>query len=524
MRILVTGGAGYVGSVTVERLVSAGHDVTVLDNMATGHPGSVPGGVDLIAGSFGDEALMETVLGSRGIEAVVPCAARSLVGESMREPFLYYDQNVVGGLVLLEAMRRHGIGRIVFSSTAAVYGVPDTTPIPEDAPLRPINPYGETKRTFEGELAWYAAAYGLRPVSLRYFNVAGASEANGEVHDPETHLIPNVLMAAESGAPVTLFGVDYPTPDGTPVRDYIHVLDLADAHLAAEEATAPGDPRLDAGLLVCNLGSGGGFSVKEVVAACERVIGREIPQVVGPRREGDPPVLVARIDRAREVLGWAPRRWSLDEMIGSASAWRQANPRGYGHLDATSEAELQKSWVQPVPKHAGTIHLADYDPEWPRLYEREERRIREALGDAVVSVDHVGSTSVPGLPAKPVIDILLVVRDSSDEAAYVPAMEAAGYRLVIREPEWHEHRVFKGPDTNINLHTFSPGSGEIGRMVGFRDHLRRNDADRDLYHAEKRRLAAQVWEYVQHYADAKSEVVEGIIKRAGLAGPETPRG
>jgi UDP-glucose 4-epimerase len=219
----------------------------------------------------------------------------------------------------------------VFSSTAAVYGVPEGVPITEDAPLRPINPYGETKRTFEGALRWYAQAYGMRAVSLRYFNVAGASDAHGEVHDPETHLIPNVLKAVEGSAELTVFGDDYPTPDGTCVRDYIHVLDLADAHVRALDATAPDDPRLGAaaGMVVCNLGSGGGFSVREVLAVAGSVVGAPVPHTVGPRREGDPPVLVASSERATEVLGWRPWRPSLEDMIGSAWEWRQRHPTGY---------------------------------------------------------------------------------------------------------------------------------------------------------------------------------------------------
>ncbi|HEX5589274.1 MAG TPA: UDP-glucose 4-epimerase GalE [Candidatus Limnocylindrales bacterium] len=323
MRILVTGGAGYVGSVSVERLLEAGHEVTVLDDLSTGHRESVIDGATFVDGSFGDRALVAGLLRDSGIDAVLHCAAKSLVGESVREPALYYRHNVVGGVALLDAMRDAGVGRLVFSSTAAVYGSPDATPIPEDAPLRPISPYGETKRTFETAMAWYGSAYGLRSASLRYFNVAGASEANGEDHDPETHLIPNVLRAVEKAIPLTLFGDDYPTPDGTPIRDYIHVLDLADAHLAALEATAPGDPRTTTAL-VLNLGSGGGFSVREVLAAAERVIGRRVPHTVGPRREGDPPVLVASIARAAEVLGWRPRRSTLEEMIASAWAWQTA--------------------------------------------------------------------------------------------------------------------------------------------------------------------------------------------------------
>ncbi len=330
MRVLVTGGAGYVGSVSVERLVEAGHEVVVLDDLSTGHRESVPSAVSLEIGSYGDADLMERLLERARVDAILHCAARSLVGESMREPARYYRDNVAGGIVLLEAARQAGVGRIVFSSTAAVYGVPDATPIAEDAPLRPINTYGETKRTVEGALRFYGEAYGLRSVVLRYFNVAGATDRNGELHDPETHLIPAVLRAVEMGQPITIFGDDYPTPDGTCVRDYIHVADLADAHLAALDATAPDDPRTDAAL-VCNLGIGAGFSVRQVVDAAASVVGRAIPVTKGPRRAGDPPVLVAAADRAREILGWTAARPTLEEMIGSAWAWRRA------HLDASAK-------------------------------------------------------------------------------------------------------------------------------------------------------------------------------------------
>ena len=266
---------------------------------------------------------MARTLRERGIDAVLHCGARSLVGESISNPSLYYRENVVGGIALLEAMREAGVRRLVISSTAAVYGEPDSTPIAEDAPLRPINPYGETKRTLETAAGWYATAHGLRVASLRYFNVAGASERNGEQHDPETHLIPNALRAADGEAPLTLFGADYPTRDGTPIRDYVHVVDLAEAHRLALEATDPDDRRVDQPL-VCNLGSGVGFSVSEVIAAVGRVLGRSVPRVDGPRRAGDPPVLVASIDRARDVLGWSPARSTLEEMIASAWAWRSA--------------------------------------------------------------------------------------------------------------------------------------------------------------------------------------------------------
>jgi UDP-glucose 4-epimerase len=329
MRVLVTGGAGYVGAVSVDALVSAGHEVVALDDLSTGHRGAVPSGVRLSTASFGDEAAVGEFLSSARIDAILHCAARSLVAESVREPSLYYRSNVAGGIALLEAAREAGVNRIVFSSSAAVYGVPDATPIDEDAALRPINTYGETKRTFEAAMAAYGTAYGLRSVSLRYFNVAGATERVGEVHDPETHLIPNLLHAAESrDEPLTLFGSDYETPDGTCIRDYIHVADLADAHVRALEATAPDDDRT-VEALVCNLGSGGGFSVREVLAATEEVVGRPIPHTIGPRRPGDPAILVASTARAESVLGWRPERSSLEEMIGSAWEWRQRHPAGY---------------------------------------------------------------------------------------------------------------------------------------------------------------------------------------------------
>lgn len=327
--VLVTGGAGYVGSVSVAALRAAGHRVVVLDDLTTGHRAAVPADVELVVGSFADGALVERLLASAGIDAILHCAARSLVGESITDPGRYYRDNVAGGVAMLEAARAAGVTRVVFSSTASVYGVPDVTPIPEDAPLRPINPYGETKRAFEGALRWYGSAYGMRSVSLRYFNVAGATDDLGESHDPETHLIPAILRAVESGTPVTLFGDDYPTPDGTCIRDYLHVADLADAHLRAIDATVPGDPRTDEGAIVCNLGNGGGFSNREVIAAAEAVVGRPIPVTVGPRRAGDPPVLVASAGRAAEILRWRPAHPTLAAMLGSAWAWRQAHPDGY---------------------------------------------------------------------------------------------------------------------------------------------------------------------------------------------------
>jgi UDP-glucose 4-epimerase len=334
MRVLVSGGAGYIGSVTIEALLRAGHDVEILDNLSTGHRGAVPDGVRLHEGSYEDAPAVEQILQAGAIDAVLHCGARSLVGESMVDPARYYRQNVAGGVALLEACRAAGVRRFVFSSSAAVYGVPDSTPIPEDAPLRPINPYGESKRVFEAALRDYGSAYGLRSVSLRYFNAAGASAANGEDHAPETHLIPNVLRAAMGQGEVTLFGEDYPTPDGTCIRDYIHVEDLARAHLVALEVTDPADlrtgPTRESGTaLTVNLGSGSGFSVREVLDAASRVVGRPIPVRTGPRRPGDPPALVASADRAEDVLGWRAEQSKLDEMLDSAWTWRQRHPGGY---------------------------------------------------------------------------------------------------------------------------------------------------------------------------------------------------
>jgi UDP-glucose-4-epimerase GalE len=334
MRILVTGGAGYIGSVSVEAFVEAGHDVIVLDDLSTGHRSAVSEKATLEIGSYGETDAVVALLRRYRIEAVLHCAAKSVVGESMTDPAKYFRENVVGGIALLEAMRTAGVRRIVFSSTAATYGMPERTPIAESDPIRPINAYGETKRDVEGAIAWYGHGYGFRSVILRYFNAAGASSRNGELHSPETHLIPNVLAAAEEGRELTLFGGDYPTPDGTCVRDYIHVEDLAAAHLLALLATDPADPRTGppdgpCQPLICNLGSGTGFSNRQVVAAAEAVVGHGIAVRIGPRRDGDPPALVAAADRAVEVLGWRPRHGTLEELIGSAWAWRRANPQGH---------------------------------------------------------------------------------------------------------------------------------------------------------------------------------------------------
>jgi UDP-glucose 4-epimerase len=319
MRILVTGGAGYIGGITVEQLILSGHDVVVLDTLVTGHRESVAPGATLSVHSVSDKDALVALLKGHRIEAVLHCAARSLVGQSMQDPGLYFTENVVGGIALLDALREAGVDRIVFSCTAAVYGEPDRVPIRENAPTHPVNPYGASKLAFESAMGWYSA-YGLRSVSLRYFNVAGASEHYGERHDPETHLVPNVLRAAQGGPELNIYGKDYPTADGTAIRDYIHVLDLADAHIAALELTGQMEPSQE----IANLGSGSGFSVKQVLDSAARVVGHEIPHRYGPRRAGDPPALIASNDRANELLGWEPQRGTLTEMIGSA--WNLMEP------------------------------------------------------------------------------------------------------------------------------------------------------------------------------------------------------
>ena len=329
MKILVVGGAGYVGSTSVERLIEAGHDVVVYDNLSSGHRSSVPAGARVVVGEIADRLRLEHILAD-GVDAVLHCAARSLVGESMTDPGLYYRVNVAGGVSLLEAMKHTGVTRLVYSSTAAVYGEPRRVPIAEADRTQPINPYGETKLAFEGAMRWFAAAHDFRAISLRYFNVAGATERNGEDHDPETHLIPLVLrVAAGQATHVQIFGQDYPTPDGTCIRDFVHVRDLAEAHLLALEATGEGDPSLE----IYNLGSAAGFSVREVVEAARRVTGRAIPARVLKRRSGDPPVLVASSRRARRELGWQPKYSSLEQMLADAWAWRQAHPNGYVEAD-----------------------------------------------------------------------------------------------------------------------------------------------------------------------------------------------
>lgn len=326
MTVLVTGGAGYIGSHCVAALLERGERVVVVDNLSQGHRGSVLGGT-LCVGDLRDESFLENVFREHAIESVVHFAAHSLVGESMRDPSKYYHNNVYGTLCLLEAMRRHGVQRIVFSSTAAVYGEPETVPIPETAATRPTNAYGATKLAMEQMMRWFDAAYGIRHVSLRYFNAAGAHGSGriGEDHEPETHLVPIVLQVALGKRPhVEIYGDDYPTADGTCVRDYIHVDDLADAHLLALDRLRGG---AESG--VYNLGSGRGYSVREIIDTARRVTGHPIPAVVAARRPGDPAVLIASSEKARRELGWRPKRESVEDVIRSAWQWHRTHPDGF---------------------------------------------------------------------------------------------------------------------------------------------------------------------------------------------------
>lgn len=325
MNVFVTGGAGYIGSHTVRLLAEAGHRVRVYDNLSEGHAAAVPAG-SLFEGDLADEKrLVEGLLD--GFDCVMHFAAHCSVGESMEKPEKYYGNNVVGSLRLLLAMRRTGVKRIVFSSSAATYGNPVKTPIPEDHPTEPINAYGQTKLDFEHALKYYAGAYGIGYAALRYFNAAGAApDAKiGEDHDPETHLVPIILeVALGRRDAVAIFGTDYPTPDGTCIRDYIHVYDLAQAHILAMEAIEPGKGR------VYNLGNGAGYSVREVIETARRVTGHRLPVKEGPRRAGDPPALVASSEKITRELGWKPRFPALQAIVETAWRWHQSHPEGYG--------------------------------------------------------------------------------------------------------------------------------------------------------------------------------------------------
>ena len=332
MSILVTGAAGYIGSVCSEVLISRGMSVIALDSLLEGHRGAVPPGATFCQVDLADRAQLEAVFTKHKVDAVMHFAAEALVAKSMREPSIFYATNVASGVNLLDAVTRHGVKKFIFSSTAATYGEPEIVPIPEDHPKAPINPYGKSKLVFEQILADYKLYTGLQYVSLRYFNAAGASGTYGENHRVETHLIPRVLDAAAGSLPhVDVFGTDYPTPDGTCVRDYIHVLDIADSHVRALEEI----DRVSGEAF--NVGNSRGFSILEVIDVAERITGCKIPRKLGPRRPGDPAVLVASKEKLKRILGWEASHSSLEEIIQSAWVWKQKHPRGYAD-DAMASA------------------------------------------------------------------------------------------------------------------------------------------------------------------------------------------
>jgi UDP-glucose 4-epimerase len=326
MRVLVTGGAGYIGSVVAAELLRAGHEVTVYDNLSRGHREAVPEGAELIVGDIADRDALDGVLASRGVEAVMHFAALIEAGESMKAPAVFFRNNTANALTLLEAMLARGVNKFVFSSTAALFGNPERTPIKEDDALRPTNAYGESKLLVEQMLTWLNRIHGLRYAALRYFNAAGAmSPDKGEDHQPESHLIPRILKVALGEQPhVSVFGTDYPTADGTCVRDYIHVIDLATAHLLALDALSAHDR------LIYNLGNGQGFSVREVIEVARRVTGREITVVEAERRPGDPAILVASSEKIQRELGWKPQYPDLESIVASAWEWHSRHPHGYG--------------------------------------------------------------------------------------------------------------------------------------------------------------------------------------------------
>jgi UDP-glucose 4-epimerase len=322
MKILVVGGAGYIGSVCAELLLDAGHEVSIFDNLSEGHRAAIDPRAEFIKCDLEDRQSVERLLARRRPDAVMHFAANALVGESMQDPSKYFRNNVANGLNLLDAMVDAGVQKLIFSSTCAIFGPPERVPIDETMPARPINPYGESKLAFEKILRWYDQIHGLKFVSLRYFNAAGASARFGEDHRVETHLIPNVLKVVLGEKPhVEIFGTDYETPDGTCIRDYIHIVDLAQAHILALDATKSD---------FYNLGTGGGASVREVIDACRKVTGHKIDVVEKPRRPGDPPRLIASSEKINRELGWKPQFQSLDAIIESAWNWHQQFPRGYG--------------------------------------------------------------------------------------------------------------------------------------------------------------------------------------------------
>jgi UDP-glucose 4-epimerase len=323
VKLLVTGGAGYIGSIVASHLLANGHELVVLDNLERGHRQAVPAGARLVEADLLDRGAVDRII-EEGFDGALHFAALALVGEAAQHPERYWRANVGGTLNLLEAMTGAGISRLVFSSTCAVYGQPDVVPIPETAPRRPMNAYGASKLAVDEMIGNFCEAHRLGAVSLRYFNVAGASGNLGEDHAPETHLIPNVLRAASGDAPyVEIFGTDYPTPDGTAIRDYIHVDDLSLAHLLALDAARPSEHK------IYNLGNGSGFSVHEVIAAVESVTDRKVPTKEAARRPGDPPILVSASERIRSELGWTPNKPGLEQIVADAWAFAQSRPHGY---------------------------------------------------------------------------------------------------------------------------------------------------------------------------------------------------
>jgi UDP-glucose 4-epimerase len=322
MRILVTGGAGYIGSVVVKELLDDGHEVTVIDNLQTGHREAVAEGAEFVVGDLSDQPLLHKVIAGGEVEAVIHFAAEALVGDSMKHPSKFFRTNLCGGINLLDAMVEGAVRTIVFSSSAATYGEPARIPIKEDDPTAPTNPYGESKLAFENVLKWYREVHGIEYVALRYFNAAGAAGSFGEDHSPETHLIPNVLMTALGLRPsVKINGDDYDTPDGTCVRDFIHVLDLSSAHILALRGTES---------RIYNVGTGQGYSIKEVVTAAEKVTGKKIPVEVASRRPGDPARLVADATKIRRELHWQPKYSELETILETAWKWLLEHPNGYG--------------------------------------------------------------------------------------------------------------------------------------------------------------------------------------------------
>lgn len=321
MNVFVTGGAGYIGSVCVEELLNAGHQVTVFDNLSEGHRAAVDSRAKFIDGCLSDAVLVKQSVKEAKAESILHFAANALVGESMRNPSKYFRNNVASGLNLLDAAVEYGVKKFVFSSTCATYGPPDRVPMTEDLPQRPINPYGESKLMFEKMLLWYREIHGLEFIAFRYFNAAGASERFGEQHRVESHLIPNVLKVSLGQLPhCEIYGTDYPTPDGTCIRDYIHIVDLAQAHMLG---LAPGKTGF------YNLGNGDGYSVRQVIQTCEKISGQKISAVEKPRRPGDPPKLVASAAKAIQELGWKPKYPKLEDIVATAWAWHKKNPTGY---------------------------------------------------------------------------------------------------------------------------------------------------------------------------------------------------